>query len=91
VEKCGRENVLIVVGLNQPFSCRVIAETFMNGDPTGAGIEALGVRTYHILELKDFIPEETWQEQMGMKELELELNGVDMESALRTLRECRGE
>lgn len=80
-----------MVGLYQPFSCRTIAETFMNGDPTGAGIDALGVKTYHIFELKDFIPADIWDKHMGMKEVELELNGINMDAILGTLKECRGE
>ncbi len=52
-----------------------MAQTFKEGDPSYAGPlagVALGLKSYHILELKDEIPEELWDDNMGMVELELE-------------------
>ena len=52
-----------------------MAQTFKEGDPSYAGSlagVALGLKSYHILELKDEIPEELWDNNMGMAELELE-------------------
>ena len=52
-----------------------MAQTFKEGDPSYAGPlagVALGLKSYHILELKDEIPEELWDDNMGMTELELE-------------------
>ena len=52
-----------------------MAQTFKGGDPSYAGPlagVALGLKSYHILELKDEIPEELWDDNMGMAELELE-------------------
>ena len=52
-----------------------MAQTFNEGDPSYAGPlagVALGLKSYHILELKDEIPEELWDDNMGMAELELE-------------------
>ena len=52
-----------------------MAQTFKEGDPSYAGPlagVALGLKSYHILELKDEIPEEFWDNNMGMAELELE-------------------
>ena len=50
---------------------------------------ALGLRSYHILELEHEIPADVWQEQMAMKQLEIE---DELAERLRaTLREIRGE
>ena len=52
-----------------------MAQTFKEGDPSYAGPlagVALGLKSYHVLELKDEVPEEFWDSEMGMVELELE-------------------
>ena len=52
-----------------------MARTFKEGDPSYAGPlagVALGLKSYHLLELKDEIPEDLWDNEMGMAELELE-------------------
>lgn len=61
--------------MNEPANLRIMASTFKDGDPSYAGAlggVALGLPSYHILELKDEIPAEVWREQMAMKELEIE-------------------
>ena len=52
-----------------------MAQTFKNGDPSFAGALAgiaLGIRSYHIFELKELIPADVWEREMAMYELELE-------------------
>ena len=52
-----------------------MATTFKKGDPGYAGALggiALGLESYHILELKDEIPAEVWRAEMAFKELEME-------------------
>jgi len=52
-----------------------MASTFKEGDPSFAGAlggVALGLKSYHIFELKDEIPEAVWQKEMAFKELEVE-------------------
>ena len=64
----------MVLGLNEPERLRILATTFKDGDPAYAGAlagVALGLPSYHILELKDDVPPDVWREQMGMKELEI--------------------
>ena len=66
---------MVVLGLNEPASLKILATTFKDGDPSFAGVlagVALGIPTYHILELKAYVPEAVWDEQMGMQELQLE-------------------
>jgi hypothetical protein len=83
---------VLVFGLNQLFNLRIMATTFKEGDPSFAGALggiALGLKSYHIFELKDEIPEEVWDREMGLKELELEDD--EIEAICATMREIRGE
>jgi betaine reductase len=74
-EQYGAENLLIVLGINQPATIQIMAQTFKNGDPSFAGPLAglaLNIESYHILELQTHIPAEVWEREMGMYELEIE-------------------
>jgi hypothetical protein len=74
-EKHGTENLIVVLGINQPPVLRIMTKTFRNGDPSFSGPLAgipLGLKSYHILELKEQIPAEVWKTEMGMYELEIE-------------------
>ena len=65
----------MILGLNEPENLRIMATTFKSGDPSYAGALAgiaLGIKSYHILELKDAIPPEVWDAEMAMEELEIE-------------------
>jgi glycine reductase len=67
-----------------------MATTFKDGDPSYAGALggiALGLRSYHIFELKDEIPADVWEREMGLKELEVEDELI--EQICRTMREIR--
>lgn len=71
----GTEALLVVFGLNQPDTLQILARTYHDGDPSFAGAlggVALGLKSYHILELKAYIPSGVWEEQMAMHELEIE-------------------
>ena len=66
---------MVVLGVNQPATLRIMATTFKNGDPSFAGPlagVALGLSSYHILELKEQIPPEVWEREVGLYELEIE-------------------
>ena len=90
-EEHGTDDLIVVLGVNEPANLRIMAATFKEGDPRYAGAlggVALGLPSYHILELKDQIPDDVWQEQMAMKELEIE---DDVSRAIpETLEEIRG-
>jgi hypothetical protein len=91
-EEYGRDALVVVFGLNEPRNLRVMATTVKEGDPSWSGAlagVALGLRSFHILELKDEIPEDVWAREMAMEELEME-DGVAAEIT-RTLREIRGD
>lgn len=79
-------------GLNQPANLRIMASTFKDGDPSFAGVLggiALGLKSYHVFELKDLVPEPIWEREMGFKELEMEPERVSKLCDL--MREVRGD
>ncbi len=83
---------MLVFGLNQPFNLRVMATTFKDGDPSFAGAlggVALGLKSYHIFELRDEIPADIWEQEMAFKELEVEDELIEQICA--TMREIRGD
>jgi hypothetical protein len=83
---------VLVFGLNQPYNLRVMATTFKDGDPSYAGALggiALGLKSYHIFELKSEVPEEVWEREMAFKELEVEDELIEQICA--TMREIRGD
>lgn len=77
-------------GLNEPANLRIMATTFKEGDPSYAGALggiALRLKSHHIFELKDVIPEDVWAEEMAFEELEA---GDELiEEICQTMREVR--
>lgn len=74
----------MVFGINQPSTLKIMSRTFRSGDPSFAGPLAgiaLGLQSYHILELQEYIPEAVWTREMGLAELE-----IDEESRQEILR-----
>jgi glycine reductase len=91
-EQYGADQLVVVFGLNEPFNLRIMATTFKDGDPSYAGAlggVALGLRSYHILELEDEIPPDVWREQMAMEALQIEDERA--EQIRTTMREIRGD
>lgn len=79
-EQYGSTELIVVLGLNQLKNLQIMAQTFRDGDPSYAGPLAgiaLGLASYHILELKEEIPMEVWEAEMAMHEVELEDNVQD--------------
>jgi betaine reductase len=79
-----------VLGLNEPENLRILATTFKDGDPSYAGPlagVALGLKSYHIFELKAEIPDDVWSAEMAMKELEVEDEVI--EQICQTMRDIR--
>ena len=91
-EQHGNEQLIVVFGLNEPNNLRTIATTFKDGDPSYAGALAgisLGLKSYHIFELKGEIPADIWSEQMAMEELEIEDD--TKQAILQTMQQIRGD
>lgn len=67
-----------------------MAATFKEGDPSYAGAlggVALGLKSYHVFELKDEVPEEVWDSEMAIKELQVEDDLI--EKIVAIMREVR--
>ena len=67
----GRDELLVVLGAPDAESAEIAAETIVLGDPTYAGAltEAqLGLDVYHVLEdeIRSDIPDDDWEEQIGV-------------------------
>ena len=90
-EELGSESLVVVLGLNELSRLRIMASTFQHGDPSYAGVlggVALGIPSYHVLELKQEVPEDVWTDQMAMEELEL--GDEEAQRIHELLREIRG-
>jgi glycine reductase len=89
-EKYGSENVVVLLGSPDEDSADIFAETVTIGDPTYAGPlagVALNLSVYHILEdeIKAQIPEDVYQDQVGLMEISLDKDRIC--DAMKTARE----
>ena len=71
VDQHGKGDLLVVLGAPDPESAEIAAETVVLGDPSYAGPLAgtqLGLNVYHLLEdeIRSEIPEDVWEEQIGV-------------------------
>lgn len=81
-EKYGKENMVVILGTSEAESAGLTAETVTAGDPTFAGPLAgvpLGLRVYHIFELKDQVDANVYDEQCGMMEMVLDVDAINNE------------
>jgi glycine reductase len=87
----GAENLLVLLGSPDVESAQLSAETVVLGDPTYAGPLAevqLGLDVYHVLEdaVKSEIPEDVWEEQIGMM-----ADVLDADEIAESLKEIRAK
>ena len=78
-EKYGRENVVVIIGGAEAEAAGLTAETVIAGDPTYAGPLtniALDLSIYHILELKELIDPQVYEDQISMMEMVLEVDEI---------------
>lgn len=80
-EKHGAENVVVIVGGAEAEASGLSAETVAAGDPTFAGPLAgiaLGLAAYHMVEpeIKDACDAAVYDEQCGMMEMVLDVDGI---------------
>src|ERR1700742_3391994 len=92
VDEHGSDSLLVLLGAPDAESAGIAAETVVLGDPSWAGPLAgvqLGLPVYHILEdeLRSAVPEEVWEEQVGL--MVDVLGGEDVTEAVRAFREQR--
>jgi glycine/sarcosine/betaine reductase complex component A len=84
-----RNELLVVLGAPDDEAAEIAAETIIFGDPTYAGAltEAqLGLDVYHVLEddIKSEIPDDIWEEQVGVMADALEAEALA--EAVRNMR-----
>ena len=77
----GSENLLVLLGSPDAESAQISAETVVLGDPTYAGALTevqLGLDVYHILEkeIRSEIPEDVFEEQVGLMADVLDAEGI---------------
>ena len=88
-----KSNILVVLGASDLDGVMITAETVTTGDPTFAGPLAgvsLGLPVYHILEpeVRAMIPEEVYEENVGIWTLAVEQEKLDkIGQELKMLRE----
>ena len=78
-EKYGNEDLIVVLGGGEAEASGLAAETVSTGDPTFAGPLAgvsLGLKAYHIFELKDMVDAAIYDEQISMMEMVLDVDSI---------------
>lgn len=78
-DKYGNEDLIVVLGGGEAEASGLAAETVSTGDPTYAGPLAgvsLGLKAYHIFELKEEIPADVYEEQISMMEMVLDVDEI---------------
>lgn len=80
-DKYGNENVMVIIGAAEAEAAGLAAETVTMGDPTFAGPlagVALGLSVYHAVEpeFKKEVDLEVFDEQIGMMEMVLDVDGI---------------
>jgi glycine reductase len=78
-EKYGNEDLIVVLGGAEAEASGLAAETVSQGDPTFAGPLAgvsLGLKPYHIFELKDQVDESVYEDQVSMMEMVLDMDAI---------------
>lgn len=80
-DKYGAENMLVLIGGGEAESAGLAAETVTAGDPTFAGPLAgvpLGLKVYHAVEpeFKDSVDADTYEDQIGMMEMVLDVDDI---------------
>ena len=75
-EKYGNEDLIVVLGGAEAEAAGLAAETVSAGDPTFAGPLAgvpLGLKAYHMFELKDEVDPQVYEDQISMMEMVLDV------------------
>ena len=83
-DKYGKDDLIVLLGGAEAEASGLAAETVSSGDPTFAGPLAgvsLGLKAYHIVEVKDEINPDLYEEQIAMMEMVLEVDSIVAEVA----------
>jgi len=83
-DKYGKDDLIVLLGGAEAEASGLAAETVSAGDPTFAGPLAgvsLGLKAYHIVELKDEIDATVYEDQIAMMEMVIDVDAVIAEVA----------
>ena len=78
-DEYGNEDFIVLLGGGEAEASGLAAETVATGDPTFAGPlsgVSLGLKAYHIFELKDKVPADVYEEQISMMEMVLNVDEI---------------
>lgn len=78
-EQYGKDDLIVVLGGAEAEASGLAAETVNSGDPTYAGPLAgvsLGLKAYHIFELKDEVDAAVYDQQISMMEMVLDMDAI---------------
>jgi glycine reductase len=78
-EKYGKDDLIVVLGGAEAEASGLAAETVATGDPTFAGPlsgVSLGLKAYHVFELKEEVDADIYDEQIGMMEMVLDVDEI---------------
>ena len=78
-EKYGNSDLIVLLGGAEAEASGLAAETVSAGDPTYAGPLAgvpLGLKAYHIVELKDEIEASVYEDQIAMMEMVIDVDEI---------------
>ena len=81
-EKYGKDDFIVLLGGAEAEASGLAAETVSTGDPTFAGPLAgvpLGLKAYHIFEVKDEIDPAVYEEQIAIMEMVLDVDAIKAE------------
>ncbi len=81
-EKYGNQDLIVILGGAEAEAAGLAAETVSAGDPTFAGPLAgvpLGLKAYHMFELKDEVDPQVYEEQISMMEMVLDVDAINAE------------
>ena len=78
-EKYGNSDLIVILGGAEAEASGLAAETVSAGDPTYAGPLAgvpLGLKAYHIVEVKDEIEPSVYEDQVAMMEMVIDVDAI---------------
>ena len=81
-EKYGNSDLIVLLGGAEAEASGLAAETVSAGDPTFAGPLAgvpLGLKAYHIVEVKDEIDAAVYEDQVAMMEMVIDVDAIIQE------------
>ena len=78
-EKYGNSDLIVLLGGAEAEASGLAAETVSAGDPTFAGPLAgvpLGLKAYHIVEVKDEVEASVYEDQVAMMEMVIDVDAI---------------